>query len=51
MLGFAKRYGIELQFFNYKGIAEKDVGDMIATDVTRGIEMAKDRVWGKSAYA
>ena len=51
MLGFAKRYGIELQFFNYKGIAEKDVGDMIATDVTRGIETAKDRVWGKSAYA
>ena len=31
--------------------AEKDVGDMIATDVTRGIETAKDRVWGKSAYA
>ena len=51
MLGFAKRYGIELQFFNYKGILEKDVGDMIATDVTRGIETAKDRVWGKSAYA
>ena len=50
MLGFAKRYGIELQFFNYEGISEKDIGDMVPADVHAGIEAAKDRVYGKAAF-
>ena len=50
MLGFAKRYGMELAFFNYKNILEKDVGDMHVADVVNGIEKAVDRVYGKAAY-
>lgn len=50
MLGYAKRYGIELKFFDYTGIDVKDIGDMLPNEVTRGIENAKDRVWGKAAY-
>ena len=50
MLGFARKYGLELQFFNYGNVEEKDVGDMLSSDVLRGIDKAKDRVWGKKAY-
>lgn len=50
MLGYARRYGIELKFFDYTGIDVKDIGDMLPSEVTRGIENAKDRVWGKAAY-
>jgi DNA primase len=50
MLGYARKYGIELKFFDYTGIDVKDVGDMMPNEITRGIENAKDRVWGKAAY-
>ena len=50
MLAFAKKYGIELKYFNYKGIDVKDVGDMTVEEIYRGITTAKDRVWGKAAY-
>lgn len=50
MLGFARRYGIELKFFNYSGIDVKDIGDMTPKEVVQGIENAKDRVYGKAAY-
>ena len=50
MLGFARKYGLELQFFNYEGISEKDIGDMVPADVHAGIEKAKDRVYGKAAF-
>lgn len=50
MLGFARRYGIELKFFNYAGIDVKDIGDMTPKEVIQGIDTAKDRVWGKAAY-
>ena len=50
MLGFARKYGLELKFFNYEGIDVKDVGDMVKAEVFRGIENAKDRVYGKAAY-
>lgn len=50
MLGFARKYGMELKFFNYAGIDVKDVGDMTETEIKVGLEMAKDRVWGKAAY-
>lgn len=50
MLGYARKYGIELKFFNYEGIDVKDIGDMIPSEVHRGLETSKDRVWGKAAY-
>ena len=50
MLGYAKKYGIELKYFDYTGIDVKDVGDMMPTEIVRGIENARDRVWGKAAY-
>lgn len=50
LLGYARKYGMELKFFNYEGIDVKDVGDMTETEIKVGIEMSKDRVWGKAAY-
>lgn len=50
MMGFSRKYGMNLKFFNYQGIDVKDVGDMVESDITRGLETAKDRVWGKAAY-
>lgn len=49
-LGFARKYGLDLKFFNYDGIDVKDVGDMVESEIAKGIENAKDRVWGKAAY-
>lgn len=50
MLGYARKYGIELKFFNYDGIDVKDVGDMTVEEIYRGLATARDRVWGKAAY-
>ena len=50
MLGFARKYGMELKFFNYEGIDVKDVGDMTEQEIETGISTAKDRVWGRAAY-
>jgi DNA primase len=50
VLGFARKYGMELKFFNYEGIDVKDVGDMLETEITIGLQTAKDRVYGKAAY-
>ena len=36
--------------FNYDGIDVKDVGDMVESEIAKGLETAKDRVWGKAAY-
>ena len=49
-MGFARKYGLDLKFFNYDGIDVKDVGDMVESEIAKGIENAKDRVWGKAAY-
>lgn len=49
-LGFARKYGLDLKFFNYEGIDVKDVGDMTEKEIAVGLETAKDRVWGKKAY-
>ena len=51
MLTYARKYGMELKFFNYSGIDVKDVGDMTEEEIHRGITTAKDRVLGKKAYA
>ena len=51
MRGFARKYGIELSFFNYTGIDVKDPGDMTVAEITRGIETARDMIYGKEAYS
>jgi len=50
MHGFARKYGINLKFFNYKGVDVKDVGDMAPQEIHRGIANAKDMIYGKEAY-
>lgn len=50
MHGFARKYGIDLSFFNYIGIDVKDVGDMTEVEVLRGIKTARDMIYGKAAY-
>lgn len=50
ILGYARKYGMDLKYFNYEGIDVKDVGDMTETEIKVGLETAKDRVWGKQAY-
>jgi DNA primase len=50
ILGFARKYGLELKFFNYENIEVKDVGDMLESEITLGLQNAKDRIYGKAAY-
>jgi DNA primase len=46
----ARKYGMDLYYFNYRDIDVKDVGDMVESEIAKGLETAKDRVWGKAAY-
>jgi DNA primase len=48
--GFARKYGIELSYFNYTGINVKDPGDMTEKEIHQGIDNARDAVRGKEAY-
>ena len=48
--GFARKYGMDLSYFNYTGIDVKDVGDMTVYEIHKGIETAKTSVLGKAAY-
>ena len=50
MRGFARKYGIELSYFNYTGIDVKDPGDMTEEEIHRGIATARDMLYGKEAY-
>jgi DNA primase len=50
VLAFAKKYGMELSYFNYQGIDVKDVGDMTENQISFGIDNAKDMIYGKAAY-
>ena len=51
MLGFSRKYGFDLRYFNYSGIDVKDVGDMTEKEIARGLETAKHMIYGKEAYA
>jgi DNA primase len=51
MLGFSRKYGFDLRYFNYAGIDVKDVGDMTEKQIERGLETAKHMIYGKEAYA
>jgi DNA primase len=46
----ARKYGMDLYYFNYSGIDVKDVGDMTEAEVERGIKTAKTSILGKAAY-
>ncbi len=50
MRGFARKYGMDLYYFNYRGIEVKDVGDMTEAEIEHGIKTAKTSVLGKAAY-
>ncbi|CAB4166948.1 Bacterial DnaG primase, TOPRIM domain [uncultured Caudovirales phage] len=48
---FARKYGIELAYFNYTGIDVKDPGDMTAKEIQQGVATARDMIYGKEAYS
>lgn len=50
MRGFARKYGLDLSYFNYTGIDVKDPGDMTESEIHQGIKYARHMVQGKEAY-
>ena len=46
---YARKYGFDLLFFNYKGIDVKDVGDMTPSEISLGLETAKHSLHGLKA--
>lgn len=51
MLNFAKKYGVELSFFNYQGVDCKDPGEMDVQSIHSSVDTAVDRIYGKRGYA
>jgi DNA primase len=51
MRPFARKYGINLFFFDYTDIDVKDPGDMTIDEIHRGIENSKTYILGKEAYS
>lgn len=47
---YAKRYGIEVSYFNYGDSKKKDPGDMTDEEIAWGIENSRDMIFGKKAY-
>lgn len=47
----ARKYGLQMSFFNYEGIDVKDPGDMTVEEIHRGIETAKDMLLGREAFS
>ena len=50
MVKFAKKYGLNLFFFNYGDSNKKDPGEMTNEEITWGIENALSVILGESAY-
>lgn len=46
----ARKYGIDLLYFNYSGIDVKDVGDMMESEIHNGLSTARSMIYGKEAY-
>jgi len=46
----ARKYGMEVTFFNYNGVEAKDPGDMLEEDIRFGIANARDMIFGERAY-
>ena len=51
MRGFARKYGLDLSYFNYTDIDVKDPGDMTENEIHHGIKHARHMVQGKEAYS
>jgi hypothetical protein len=49
-LDMARKYGIELKFFNYNGEKGKDPGELSVEAITLGLKTAKDMIYGERAY-
>lgn len=47
---WARKYGLNLFFFNYGSSSKKDPGDMTDEELLWGIENAKSSILGESAY-
>jgi hypothetical protein len=47
---WARKYGINLFFFNYGGSSKKDPGDMTDEEIRWGVEHAQSALFGESAY-
>jgi hypothetical protein len=47
---FARKYGLNLSFFNYGDSGKKDPGDMTDEEIRWGIENSKSAVLGEKAY-
>jgi hypothetical protein len=50
MLGFAKKYGLNLFFFNYGDSNKKDPGEMTNSEIAWGVENAQSVILGEFAY-
>jgi len=50
MLKLARKYGINLFFFNYGSSGKKDPGDMTDDEIRWGVENARSALYGELAY-
>ena len=50
MLFWARKYGLNLFFFNYGGSTAKDPGDLTSEEIRWGVENAQSALLGESAY-
>lgn len=50
MLEWARKYGLNLSFFNYGDSGKKDPGDLTDEEIAWGIQHAKSSVLGEKAY-
>ncbi|CAB4137810.1 Bacterial DnaG primase, TOPRIM domain [uncultured Caudovirales phage] len=50
MLGWGRKYGLNLFFFNYGDTNKKDPGDMTDEEIRWGVENAVTALFGESAY-
>lgn len=50
MLGWGRKYGLNLFFFNYGDTNKKDPGDMTDQEIRWGVENAVTALFGESAY-
>jgi len=50
MIGWARKYGLNLFFFNYGSTGKKDPGDLTDAEIAWGIENAKSFIFGEQAY-
>ena len=48
---YARKYGLELQYFNYSGLEAKDPGDMTRAEIEQGVTNSIDMIYGERAYS